>query len=79
MMILTKFTAEMCVSVSKCLGNGTSDGKKNHISQVNIRTVNCFINEYTFFNMYLHIQILYRETKVISKQQEENQFACKTG
>lgn len=31
MMIPTIFIAKMCVPVSKCLGNGTSDGKKQII------------------------------------------------
>lgn len=48
MMLLTKSIAEMPVSVSKWLGNGTSDSK-NHTSHVSILTVSCFVNEYTFF------------------------------
>lgn len=49
MMLLTKSIAEMPMSVSKWLENGTSDGK-NHTPQVSIWTVSCFVNEYTFFD-----------------------------
>lgn len=65
----------MPTSVTKCLGNGTSDGN-NHTSQVSIRIVSCFINEYTFFEYISTHSDLYSETNVISKQHEENQFAC---